>query len=196
MSLGMINKQHEEEIFELIQRLIQTLQLPEIAIDEIHTSRLHARFLTSLLLQYKRNAATSDRLHAQPLSSREQQFLTDTYHALQMSRQSSSQQVSMGSAPDHSYDKGYSYSSPDIPPNEPMYEPEAACTGESVLVELLDFDSAPVGTDDDLLGSLRILNTPAYWLDMMTPGYALTYMRSAILALIINYLRFQNQWGI
>ena len=64
----------ENEIFDLIHRLIQTLQSPEIAIDERHTPRLHARFLTGLLSRYKRDVATTGGLHTQPPPSQEAQF--------------------------------------------------------------------------------------------------------------------------
>lgn len=171
VSINLISKQQEDEIFQLIQRLIQTLQSPEIAIDERHTPRLHARFLTLLLSRYKRDVATSGRLHTQPPPSQEHQFSGDTRTVQQMTQSGSSQQVfSVGPVSGDNHGMGHSHSSPDSLLNEPVYEPEAAYTGESGPVEVLDFDGSHMNTDDEMLGALRILKTPAYWSDMMTPG--------------------------
>jgi hypothetical protein len=57
-------KQQENEVFELIGRLIQTLSSPEIAIDDRHTPRLYARFLAGLLLKYRRDGTAG--VQAQP----------------------------------------------------------------------------------------------------------------------------------
>lgn len=66
---SLITKDQEEDIFELIGRLIRTLNSPEIAIDDRHTPRLHARFLAGLLSKHRRDVATTGRLHAQPPSA-------------------------------------------------------------------------------------------------------------------------------
>jgi hypothetical protein len=54
-------------VFDLIERLIQTLSSPEIAIDARHTPKLYARFLAGLLSRYHRNDAV-EYLHLQPKS--------------------------------------------------------------------------------------------------------------------------------
>lgn len=173
MNMNLITKQQEGEIFELIHRLIQSLQSPEIAIDERHTPRLHARFLTGLLSRYKRDVATTGRLHTQPPPSQEQ-FTRGSSVPQQPSQSGSSPQVfSVAQGPvDSDHQMGHTHSSPDSVPNEPIYEPEAAYTGGAgEPVEVLDFDTSSMNGDDDMLGALRILKTPAYWSDMMTPGY-------------------------
>ncbi|EKM51056.1 uncharacterized protein PHACADRAFT_263020 [Phanerochaete carnosa HHB-10118-sp] len=176
MNLNLITKQQEDEIFTLIHRLIQTLQSPEIAIDERHTPRLHARFLTGLLSGYKRDVATTGRLHTQPPPPpQERQFHTDPANVQQPMQGGSSQQVFSVApqGPTDSHGMGHSRSPPDSILNEPVYEPEVAYTADAG--QILDFDTS-MGTEDDMLGALRILKSPAYWSDMMTAG-------------------FQNQWG-
>ncbi|GJE99679.1 fungal-specific transcription factor domain-containing protein [Phanerochaete sordida] len=174
-SLNLINKQQEDEIFQLIHRLIQTLQSPEIAIDERHTPRLHARFLTGLLSRYKRDVATTGRLHTQPPPPQEHQFHAGSASPQQQTQGGPSQQVfSVAShGPTEGHGMGHSRSSPESIPNEPIYEPEATYTADAG--QILDFDTS-MGSEDEMLGALRILKSPAYWNDMMTPG-------------------FQNQWA-
>lgn len=170
MTLSLITKQQEDEIFQLIHSLIQTLQSPEIAIDERHTPRLHARFLTGLLSRYKRDVATAGRLHTQPPPSQEAQFSSDPTSMHQPAQGGQTQQVFSVApqAPTESQGMGTSRSSPDSAFNEPVYEPEAAYTADAGQV--LDFDTS-MSSEDDVLGALRILKTQAYWSDMMTPGY-------------------------
>jgi hypothetical protein len=50
-----MSNEQENEVFELIGRLIHTWGSPEIAIDERHTPKLYARFLTSLLIRHRRD---------------------------------------------------------------------------------------------------------------------------------------------
>ncbi|KIP02098.1 hypothetical protein PHLGIDRAFT_26729 [Phlebiopsis gigantea 11061_1 CR5-6] len=175
LSHNFISKQQESEIFQLIHNLIQTLQSPEIAIDERHAPRLHARFLTGLLSRYKRDVATTGRLHTQPPPTQDQYNRVSQVMPGQQGQAAPQQQtfstMPSGSSSDHGM--GTSHSSPDSMLAEPVYEPETAYTAGAGP---LDFDSAAMSGEGDVVGALRILNTPAYWSDMMTPG-------------------FQNQWG-
>ncbi|KAF7311314.1 hypothetical protein MKEN_01033100 [Mycena kentingensis (nom. inval.)] len=59
-------KEEEEQVFDLIGRLIQTLSSPEIAIDDRHTPKLYARFLAGLLSKHRRDGVTLGRLQALP----------------------------------------------------------------------------------------------------------------------------------
>ncbi|TFK71035.1 hypothetical protein BDN72DRAFT_493272 [Pluteus cervinus] len=68
---NLLSKEHENEIFDLIGRLIQTLSSSEIAIDDRHTPKLYARFLAGLLSKHRRDGATAGRLHPHPPPSRQ-----------------------------------------------------------------------------------------------------------------------------
>ena len=55
----------EAEIYRVIERLINTIGSPQIAIDERHTPKLYSRFLASLLAKHKRDGAAHGRMHQQ-----------------------------------------------------------------------------------------------------------------------------------
>ncbi|KAI9439194.1 fungal-specific transcription factor domain-containing protein [Lactarius indigo] len=55
----------ETEIYQVIERLINTIGSPQIAIDERHTPMLYSRFLASLLAKHKRDGVARGRLHQQ-----------------------------------------------------------------------------------------------------------------------------------
>ncbi|KAJ8079809.1 hypothetical protein PM082_016631 [Marasmius tenuissimus] len=55
---SLLPDEEKSEIYQLIARLIQTLSSPNIAIDDRHTPKLYARFLTGLLSHYRRDGAT------------------------------------------------------------------------------------------------------------------------------------------
>ena len=63
-----MTKGQENDIFDLIGRLIETLSSPKIAIDDRHTPKLYARFLAGLLSRHRRDGATVSRLPPVPPS--------------------------------------------------------------------------------------------------------------------------------
>ena len=63
-----MTKDQENNIFDLIGRLIQTLSSPKIAIDDRHTPKLYARFLAGLLSRHRRDGATLGRSQPVPPS--------------------------------------------------------------------------------------------------------------------------------
>lgn len=63
-----MTKDQENDVFNLIGRLIQTLSSPKIAIDERHTPKLYARFLAGLLSRHRRDGATVGRSQPVPPS--------------------------------------------------------------------------------------------------------------------------------
>jgi hypothetical protein len=63
-----LTKDQENDIFNLIGRLIQTLSSPKIAIDDRHTPKLYARFLAGLLSRHRRDGASVGRLQPVPPS--------------------------------------------------------------------------------------------------------------------------------
>ena len=63
-----MTKDQENDVFDLIGRLIQTLSSPKIAIDDRHTPKLYARFLAGLLSRHRRDGATVGRSQPVPPS--------------------------------------------------------------------------------------------------------------------------------
>ncbi len=58
---GFVPRERQQEIFDLISRLIDKLGSPDVAIDERHTPALHSRFLHGLLRKHRRDLAVSSR---------------------------------------------------------------------------------------------------------------------------------------
>ena len=168
-----ISKEQEEDIFYLIGRLIQTLNSPEIAIDDRHTPRLHARFLAGLLSKHRRDVATTGRLHAQPPPAQSVSDLSNTTPS--RPGVGGSQQVfSLASGSGASSSHSSTTQGTNMEQNlvqEPVYETEAAYTTDSGPMEILDFSYSPGSTDDEMLGALIALKNPSYWQNMMMPGY-------------------------
>ena len=63
-----MTKDQENNVFDLIGRLIQTLSSPKIAIDDRHTPKLYARFLAGLLSRHRRDGVTVGRSQPVPPS--------------------------------------------------------------------------------------------------------------------------------
>lgn len=63
-----MTKDQENNVFDLIGRLIQTLSSPKISIDDRHTPKLYARFLAGLLSRHRRDGATVGRSQPVPPS--------------------------------------------------------------------------------------------------------------------------------
>lgn len=61
-----MTKGQENDIFDLIGRLIQTLSSSKISIDDRHTPKLYARFLAGLLSRHRRDGVTMGRLQPVP----------------------------------------------------------------------------------------------------------------------------------
>jgi hypothetical protein len=62
----LLSKSEETSTVELISRLIQTFSSPDIAVDEKHTPRLYALFLTALLTRQRSDGPTMGQLQTQP----------------------------------------------------------------------------------------------------------------------------------
>lgn len=179
-----VPRERQQEIFDLISRLIEKLGSPEVAIDERHTPALHSRFLHSLLRKHRRDLAVSARVSdQQPPSQPPPQTATrgappQANNAFQPSPSSTSSSNapfgSLGSAPGGSYESiagsspaSFSDSSFTMP-TSPAFDSEPAYTavngdGQGVY----QFGQQ----QDDSWGPLLALQNPNYWKDMMMPGY-------------------------
>ena len=179
-----LSKDQDEEIFTMITRLIQTLNSPEIAIDDRHTPRLHARFLAGLLSRHRRDVATSGRLHpSQPPPSQPLPVSGSPPLPSSSSSQSAGQQQQQGytsSASQSPMQHGHqlmhgvpeAVAAPVPVPvaPEPVYQQEAAYTADIGPLEVLDFGSDGTMDDEIFGGALLALKNPNYWDNMMMPG--------------------------
>jgi hypothetical protein len=183
-----LSKEEETEIFDLITRLIQTLSSPEVAVDDRHTPKLYARFLASLLARHRRDGSTTGRLHPLPPP---QNLIPGGHgapyggHAPSTSSQTTFSVTQPQADPQQGQrqDGGYSRSVFSVSDKtEPIYRPQPTT---AFGAETLDFGSgvhtesapfhfnieSPGVTDDETLATMQTLKNPAWWQNMMMPGY-------------------------
>ncbi|KAI0697213.1 hypothetical protein C8T65DRAFT_710435 [Cerioporus squamosus] len=167
-----VSRERQQEIFDLITRLIEKLGSPEVAIDERHTPALHSRFLHGLLRKHRRDLAVSARLPDQrPPSQPPAQTATRNAPASANSSNSSSyfQEQSRakasiaGSSPASFSDSSYTMPTSPVFETEPAY---AAVNGDSPN-GMFQFGTQ----QDENWGALLALQNPNYWKDMMMPGF-------------------------
>ncbi|RDX45931.1 hypothetical protein OH76DRAFT_1532078 [Lentinus brumalis] len=168
-----VSRERQQEIFDLITRLIEQLGSPEVAIDERHTPALHSRFLHGLLRKHRRDLATASR--NAPAGANSGNFQQQQQQQ-SPGQAASSQYGTLGSAPGGSYESiagsspaSFSDSSYTMP-TSPMFETEPAYTavnGDSPI-GMFQFGSQ----QDENWGALLALQNPSYWKDMMMPGFS------------------------
>lgn len=199
----LLTRQMEDEIFELIGRLITTLQ--DLAIDERHTPHLYARFLASLLMRHRKGGgAISGHLHYIPpesqVSHHSQPLNLPPHASLSSSGYSgaavpgTSQQGHDNNIMQMSLNKGNPTSPPQAltpPSTTTTYRAGDYCnfqppitTGE-VRNEDSDLGMSDVLSENGALAAMHALND-AWWRNMMMPGYVLSCMRPSRLILSIS----------
>lgn len=177
---NLLSREEENEIFDLIGRLIQTLSSPNIAIDDRHTPKLHARFLAGLLSRHKRDGtgAVVGRLQTQP-------------HQIQAQPESNSGSVSTfalnpSQQQQQQQQQGH-YTYQTSSQSTPVYRPEATyAVGASIQfgssdLEPFDLSSSipdgylngiPSSWDEEGLATMAALKNPSWWQNMMMPGFS------------------------
>lgn len=168
----LITKEQHDDIFDMIGRLIQTFSSAEIAIDERHTPKLHARFLTGLLSKHRKDVSSHRHTQQQqPPPPQQSQSVTGS---------SSGTRASSSASPDPSPFQGQPQPQPQpqpgsaglAPGQQPMYNAQGFAYAEQQPQPLQYPAGEPMveGFDDELLGALQVLKTPGYWQTMMMPG--------------------------
>ncbi|OJA14638.1 hypothetical protein AZE42_02677 [Rhizopogon vesiculosus] len=185
----LLTSQMEDEIFELISRLITTLQ--DLAIDERHTPHLYARFLASLLMRHRKGGdAVAGRLqHIPPqsqISDQSQPHNFSSHHSSSSSGTGysgaavpgTSQQGRDNDVMQMSLNRDTSSSSPPTPPSKTIIHSEVAYSHvlPHVAANGVPNDDADVGMADVLsengpLAAMHALND-AWWSNMMMPGFS------------------------
>jgi hypothetical protein len=186
---GLLMPKDETIIFDLIERLIQSLSSSDVAIDDRHTPKLHARFLSALLSKCKRDYAELGRSQPQnPPSS--QTVRHDPYEHINPSPTGSSSQV-FSIAPPSS--RPSSSLSREASNGGQSFEFSVAATTRTVAVDEVPTYQGTAGAypenlgardgANDLIGSLsnltgedtpatlHTLRNPTWWTHMMMPGY-------------------------
>ncbi|KAJ6552076.1 hypothetical protein DFH09DRAFT_601358 [Mycena vulgaris] len=169
-------KEQENEVFDLIGRLIQTLSSPEIAIDDRHTPKLYARFLAGLLSRHRRDGATVGRLHPQPPPQQAVASSSSSDYGRQSGASSTftmSPMPGAGSAlgPDpgsHGYGNVFAQSEK---VTTPIYRPEATYSGPIQYGVEMDLGTG-LPDEEQMLAAMQALKNPAWWDNMMMPGFS------------------------
>jgi len=171
-------KEQETEVFDLIGRLIQTLSSSEIAIDDRHTPKLYARFLAGLLSRHRRDGATVGRLQPQPPPSQSIGGSSSSEYGRQ-SRSGTSSTFTMSPmpgagaslAPEHGV-PGYNVYAPSEKLNTPVYRPEATYSGGPVQYGVEMDLGTGLPDEEQMLAAMQALKNPAWWDNMMMPGFS------------------------
>ncbi|KAH9475248.1 Protein priB [Psilocybe cubensis] len=166
-----LEKEQENEIFDLIGRLIQTLSSPKIAIDDRHTPKLYARFLAGLLSRHRRDGATLGRLQTvvppqSQMAGSENQGMSSMSLASMMSTSHSSDADQGGQTFTHA---------PSQAMETPIYMPEATfatSTGQIHFGADFDMTYGGVFSDEEMLATMQAIKNPAWWQNMMMPGFS------------------------
>jgi hypothetical protein len=202
---NLLSKQQEGEIFTLIGKLIQTLSSPEIAIDDRHTPRLYARFLAGLLTKHRRDGATVGRQHPPPPPQNRLSGSSQAENSsLNPSKPAGSRSQSQGpgsssqSQQQPAREGGYTqvlpvYSEPDAPQVYQQHAEvsQAYSSPNTCPMELYTSDDLGLFnniSEEDMLATMRALENPAWWQNMMMPGC----VRSVYLCLAVSLIWATN----
>lgn len=181
----------ESDIYRIIERLINTLASPQIAIDERHTPKLYSRFLASLLAKHKRDGAGHGRMPQQ--GPPPQQMPTNPgapmYQQPQASHSASSTQITTGvsgaNAPDLAPTmtlnntaavptEAMETKNPDSLGNYTFDSPPDFTFGATNQQgsDLMDFSFDPITTpgNDDMLAAMQAIHSPNWLGNMLMPG--------------------------
>jgi len=179
-----LTKGQENDIFDLIGRLIQTLSSPKIAIDDRHTPKLYARFLAGLLSRHRRDGATMGRLQPVPPTlqpvSPTQQSLPESGTTGQSNSSPMSSFAPSSSVPEGG-EQSQDFSQPSLcqlPMDSPMYILDGGATspftnGASQFGSTFDWTyGANTFSDEEMLATMQAIKNPNWWSNMMMPGFS------------------------
>jgi len=180
----LLTRQMEDEIFELISRLITALQ--DLAIDERHTPHLYARFLASLLMRHRKGGrvvagglpnipSQSQVSHqSQPHNFPSHPSLSTSGTRYSGSAPGTSQQGRDNDVMHMSLSRGTSNSSPaSTPPSATtVHSGVAYCHVQPpVTTHGVPNGDSDIGMADVPLATMHALND-AWWKNMMMPGFS------------------------
>ena len=141
----------DTEIYQVIERLINTIGSPQIAIDERHTPKLYSRFLASLLAKHKRDGASIGRMHQQgpPTQQVQTGSSTPVYQPPPPQQQQQQQQPPSHNTTSSSFATGVSgANAPTLAQSAPL---SSGSTTQSELNDALSANSHGSGTGNYVL---------------------------------------------
>jgi len=182
----LVEPDDKTKIFDLIGRLIQTLNSPEVAVDNKHTPKLHAKFLAGLLTKYHQDS-NQDQLSQEPLPPSKHSVggNPNQYEGQPQPSSTSAQYFGHGpgttpsnSMPQSGFDNVSYSSDPNLssqgnvafPHDTPRYQLQTSdgmvTTQDSAVNAMADL------SEEDMLATLRAIGNPNWWSNVMMPGYA------------------------
>jgi hypothetical protein len=183
----LVEPDEKTKIFDLIGRLIQTLDSPEVAIDSKHTPKLHAKFLAGLLMKHHQDSG-HDQLPQPPLPPGKYPGGGNPPYEGQPQPSSTSAQyfghnpgTTQGtSMPQGGFDNVSYASDPNLssqtlpsisfPHNASQYHLQ---TSDGVSAAQDGAVNAMAGlSEEEMLATLRAIGNPNWWSNVMMPGYA------------------------
>jgi len=160
-------KEQENEIFELIGRLIHTLSSPKIAIDDRHTPKLYARFLASLVSRHRRDGASTGRLQTntppqnQPSSGTPQGISGYMPTASPSTQSGPSGQQNTGQGTHNVTQTVNTTTLPQAP------------LADAFMLGDIDIMMDGIGdiSEAEMLATMQAITGPSWWSNVMMPGY-------------------------
>jgi hypothetical protein len=189
---ALVSTAQETEILELVGRLIQTLSSPDIAIDDRHTPKVYARFLASLLSRHRREGVASFSLQINPPPARPvgsgppsgaaANGFTMSVQPPEAPTSAGYQQPSFGGGYGMQQQQPQQHQQHQEHQQHQQHQHPSAMQTDDVFSALglqpaqqQPFAYAGFGDDswsDDGHASMAILQTPAWWDQMMLPGFS------------------------
>jgi len=175
----MMREDREQEIVQLVQRLINLLSSEEVAIDDRHTPKLYSRFLADVLAKHKANKTTKESQAPPPASGSNGAIQNGETR----NTSTSTSAFAFASGP------------MDVTPEPPMYalpqlelnQPPLGSMDPASQGWMYDFfgtqstmdGGAPVGMgmgqapqDDGMLMSMAAITDPRFWEQGTMPGFS------------------------
>jgi len=182
----LVRADDKTKIFDLIGRLIQTLNSPEVAIDNKHTPKLHAKFLAGLLTKHHQDS-NQDQLSQAPLPPSKHTVGGNPapYEGQPQPSSTSAQYFGHGSGPTQGASMsqgGFDSASYASDPNFSS-QPSIRLSHDTAQYQLQTLDSVAATQDcamnamadlseEDMLATLRTIGNPNWWSNMMMPGFS------------------------
>lgn len=182
----LVEPDDKTKIFDLIGRLIQTLNSPEVAVDNKHTPKLHAKFLAGLLTKYHQDS-NQDQLSQEPLPPSKHSVggNPNQYEGQPQPSSTSAQYFGHGpgttpstSMPQSGFDNVSYSSDPNLssqgnvafPHDTPRYQLQ---TSDGMVTTQDSAVNAMAGlSEEDMLATLRAIGNPNWWSNVMMPGFS------------------------
>jgi hypothetical protein len=171
----MLSKEDEQDIFDLIERLVETMGSKQLAIDERHTPKLWARFLEELIAKHRKDGAMAALPHKDRTVALTRAPTAEVPHAPTAQMMSEAAQAAWPQAqamPSQNMPYGTWPAQTGLPPAMGLgLVPGINIQGTS-FAKPGGYEHAPMMVDDDsTLAMMAALNNPGFWDNLMLPGY-------------------------